>query len=115
MTVCSPIPQIYEQYDEEEIGALDHEDISGHIPADSILLSSVLDEFEKNQTKPYVSVNAIRGHCSDSMWWASVSSNGELHDVMAIQVTPCFYLIIICNVSINHNNVHYLDSFLSEF
>ncbi|XP_077991122.1 protein LTV1 homolog isoform X2 [Glandiceps talaboti] len=41
--------KIYEQYDDDEIGALDHEEVAGNIQPDSDLLSAVLSEFEKKQ------------------------------------------------------------------
>jgi len=41
--------KLYEQYDDDEIGALDHEDLGGNIQPDSDLLSAVLNEFEKKQ------------------------------------------------------------------
>ena len=43
--------QLYEQYDEEEIGALDHEDIGGCLPENSKVLNNLLDEFEEQQTQ----------------------------------------------------------------
>lgn len=43
--------QLFEEYDESEIGALDHEDIDGRVEPSSQILDSVLDEFEKEQAK----------------------------------------------------------------
>lgn len=43
--------KLYEQYDEEEIGALDQEDIGGNVTQQSKLLDSVMEEFEKEQEK----------------------------------------------------------------
>ena len=41
------ILQMYEQYDDEEIGALDEDDIAGCVPQNSDLLNNALDEFEE--------------------------------------------------------------------
>ncbi|XP_071116725.1 protein LTV1 homolog [Haliotis cracherodii] len=43
--------KLFEEYDESEIGALDHEDIDGRVEPSSQILDSVLDEFEKEQAK----------------------------------------------------------------
>ncbi|XP_046553943.1 protein LTV1 homolog [Haliotis rubra] len=47
--------KLFEAYDESEIGALDHEDIDGRVEPSSQILDSVLDEFEKEQTKVQLS------------------------------------------------------------
>ena len=41
--------QLYEQYDDDEIGALDNEDIEGRVDANSELLNNVMEDFEKQQ------------------------------------------------------------------
>ena len=44
--------QLYEEYDDEEIGALDHDDISGCVQQGSHLLNTALEDFEKSQNTP---------------------------------------------------------------
>ena len=39
--------QLYEQYDDDDIGALDQEDIAGCVSTSSKLLDSVVEEFEE--------------------------------------------------------------------
>ncbi|XP_070555780.1 LOW QUALITY PROTEIN: protein LTV1 homolog [Ptychodera flava] len=46
--------KVYEQYDDDEIGALDHEELAGNIHTDSDLLQSVLSEFERQQKEKVV-------------------------------------------------------------
>lgn len=41
--------QLMEEYDEDEIGALDHEDLTGTIEPDSVRLNALADEFLKSQ------------------------------------------------------------------
>jgi protein LTV1 len=41
--------QFYEQYNDDEIGALDHEDIGGCVKSDSQVLTQAMEEFEKQQ------------------------------------------------------------------
>lgn len=41
--------KLYEQYDDSEIGALDHEDIDGNLQQGSHMLDTILEEFEKQQ------------------------------------------------------------------
>lgn len=43
--------KIYEEYDDMEMGALDHDDIEGFVPDNSEILSQVLSEFEESQKK----------------------------------------------------------------
>ncbi|XP_071965271.1 protein LTV1 homolog [Antedon mediterranea] len=43
--------QIFEQYNDMEIGALDHDEMEGHITTDSAILNQVLSEFEKSRKK----------------------------------------------------------------
>ena len=38
--------QLYEQYDDEEIGALDQDEIAGYVPPESEVLQQALQEFE---------------------------------------------------------------------
>ena len=40
---------MFEQYDDMEIGALDHDEIEGHIPEQGGVLEQVLEEFEETQ------------------------------------------------------------------
>lgn len=42
-------PKLYEQYDDTEIGALDHEDLEGGVDQGSDLLNTILDQFEEQQ------------------------------------------------------------------
>ena len=42
---------MYEQYDDEEIGALDEDDIAGCVPQNSDLLNNALDEFEEQMKR----------------------------------------------------------------
>lgn len=41
--------KLYEQYDDDEIGTLDHEEICGYIQPNSTILTQLAEEFEKNQ------------------------------------------------------------------
>ncbi|XP_064605794.1 protein LTV1 homolog [Liolophura sinensis] len=41
--------KLYEQYDDTEIGALDHEDLEGGVDQGSHLLNTILDQFEDQQ------------------------------------------------------------------
>ena len=41
--------QLYEQYDDSEIGALDHEDIDGCVQQGSHMLDTILEDFESKQ------------------------------------------------------------------
>jgi len=45
---------LYAEYDEEEIGALDHEEIDGKVSTDGPLMDFLLKQFEKQQVKVYV-------------------------------------------------------------
>ena len=44
--------QLYQQYDDEDIGALDQDDIAGHVQSESQVLQNVLQEFEMQQDIP---------------------------------------------------------------
>lgn len=48
------VSQLYAEYDEEEIGALDHEEIDGKVSTDGPLMDFLLKQFEKQQVKVYV-------------------------------------------------------------
>ena len=39
--------QIYEEYEDMEIGALDQDEIEGYVNDESLVLKQVLDEFEE--------------------------------------------------------------------
>lgn len=41
--------QLYEEYDDTEIGALDQDEIEGSLQQGSTMLNSLIDEFEKEQ------------------------------------------------------------------
>lgn len=41
--------KFYEQFDDTEIGSLDHEDIEGAVDQNSYMLNTILEEFEKEQ------------------------------------------------------------------
>lgn len=43
--------KVYEEYDDDEIGALDQEDIGGFVSQDSELLNNCLEEFEQKQMR----------------------------------------------------------------
>ncbi len=63
--VAPRCPQIYEQYDDEEIGALDQDEIRGFAGADSQLLNNALEEFEQQMKQ--VCVSSFGGN-SDVFW-----------------------------------------------
>ena len=44
--------QLYEEYQDYEIGALDHEEIDGTIQQGNKVLDAALEEFEQEQSKP---------------------------------------------------------------
>ena len=44
--------QVFEQYEDEEIGALDHEEIEGALSEKNDLMEDILQEFEETQKKP---------------------------------------------------------------
>ncbi|XP_006822649.1 protein LTV1 homolog isoform X2 [Saccoglossus kowalevskii] len=46
--------KLYEEYEDDEIGALDHEELAGRIQPDSDILNAVLGEFEKHQKQSKV-------------------------------------------------------------
>ena len=48
-TCLISVLQFYEQYDEDEIGALDNQDIGGVIKSDNLILTQAMEEFEKQQ------------------------------------------------------------------
>ncbi|KAK2141617.1 hypothetical protein LSH36_1068g00008 [Paralvinella palmiformis] len=54
--------KLYEQYDDEEIGALDHEEISGCVKPDSQILANVIEEFEKQQQPRKLKDMVEKGH-----------------------------------------------------
>lgn len=41
--------QLYEEYDDSEIGALDQDEIEGSLAQGSTVLNSLIDEFEEKQ------------------------------------------------------------------
>lgn len=41
--------QLYEQYEDTEIGALDNEDVDGYVGQGSHMLDTILEDFEKQQ------------------------------------------------------------------
>lgn len=41
--------QLYEQYEDTEIGALDNEDVDGFVGQGSHMLDTILEDFEKQQ------------------------------------------------------------------
>ena len=45
--VC--VPQMYEEYDDNEIGALDEDEIEGAVDNSKELLNSVLEEYERDK------------------------------------------------------------------
>ena len=45
------IIQLYAEYDEDNIGALDHEEIMGSVQQGSELLNNILEDFEKTNKK----------------------------------------------------------------
>jgi len=70
--------KIYEQYDEEQIGGLDMEDIDGFRAASDLVLESALAEFEKNTTKIfYTSENTKRRKPKLGVVDEENESNGE--------------------------------------
>jgi len=42
--------QLFEGYDDSEIGALDSEDIDGSLQQGSTVLNAIMDEFDRKQT-----------------------------------------------------------------
>jgi len=46
LLVMCVLLQLYEQYDDEEIGALDQDEIAGYVPPESEVLQQALQEFE---------------------------------------------------------------------
>lgn len=51
--------QLYDDYDENEIGALDCEEIEGFVPETSDILLQYAKEFERDQRKEQMDNNAI--------------------------------------------------------
>lgn len=51
MFCCCFFLQMYAAYDENEIGALDCEEIEGHVPENSEVLLQCVEEFEKSKMK----------------------------------------------------------------
>jgi len=49
LVACWLYLQLYEGYDDSEIGALDQDDIEGCLQHGSTVLNSLIDEFEKTQ------------------------------------------------------------------
>ena len=43
--------QLYAEYDDDEIGALDHEDIDGKVSTTGPMMEYLLDKFQQQQVK----------------------------------------------------------------
>ena len=41
--------KIYEEYDDLEIGALDHDEIEGYVPEQSAVLTQAINEYEEKE------------------------------------------------------------------
>ncbi|CAH1775437.1 unnamed protein product [Owenia fusiformis] len=57
--------KLYEEYDETEIGALDHEEIDGHLQQNSDLLNLAMNEFEKQQDQILLKDVIVKGNPDD--------------------------------------------------
>lgn len=56
---------MYADYDENEIGALDCEEIEGHVPESSDILLQYADEFEKSQKKEHLDKEVLKAKISE--------------------------------------------------
>ncbi|KAI0225497.1 hypothetical protein LSAT2_023743 [Lamellibrachia satsuma] len=75
---------LYEQYDDEEIGALDQDEIAGHVQPESEVLQQALNEFEKLQQLP--KLNDVIQKAEDmEVGSGSSDSETELENVMVEQ------------------------------
>lgn len=53
MVFCLFVFQFYEQYDDDEIGALDNAELEGSIQVDSNRLEEVLNDYYKKKAEKY--------------------------------------------------------------
>ncbi|XP_031553215.1 protein LTV1 homolog [Actinia tenebrosa] len=78
--------KVMEEYDEDEIGALDHEEMAGNVNPDSELLNSLVDDYEKKVPK----VRFADMECDDKAVRHEAESSDEEsgNEVVKIDVTP---------------------------
>ncbi|XP_022091362.1 protein LTV1 homolog isoform X2 [Acanthaster planci] len=81
--------KFYEQYDDMEIGALDHDEIDGHreVTADSAIMKQVLDEYEARQQKSFLGDIRNVGKVEDGNRLQVDASDDEDEDDNLVKMT----------------------------
>ncbi|EDO32030.1 predicted protein, partial [Nematostella vectensis] len=71
--------KVMEEYDEDEIGALDHEEVLGTVDtnADSHIINAITEEFEQTRTKVHFSGLPLEGKGNGSKSNRTEQSSGE--------------------------------------
>ncbi|XP_064649507.1 protein LTV1 homolog [Lineus longissimus] len=77
--------KVYEQYDDDEIGALDHEEIDGNIQPESKILTSLMEEFEQGQQRPTLK-DMVEN--AEDIEVEEEDSDGLEHDLVKMVVQP---------------------------
>ncbi|XP_067120677.1 protein LTV1 homolog [Centruroides vittatus] len=76
--------KLYEQYDDDEIGTLDHEEICGYIQPDSKILTQLAEEYEKKKKKS--TLKDIREELSsDEKNYAVEESSSETEEIIKVK------------------------------
>ncbi|KAK3612684.1 hypothetical protein CHS0354_042210 [Potamilus streckersoni] len=78
--------KLYEEYDESEIGALDHEEIDGNLQQGSQMLDHILDEFEQQQQEVKLKDVLEVGVGEQEMKVASDKSEDDETDTEMIEI-----------------------------
>lgn len=69
---------MYEGYDENEIGALDCEEIEGHVPESSDILLQYADEFKKDQSREMLEKDLLSNKIKESLVDQETESEEEM-------------------------------------
>lgn len=69
---------MYEGYDENEIGALDCEEIEGHVPESSDILLQYADEFKKDQSREILEKDLLSNKIKESLVDQETESEEEM-------------------------------------
>lgn len=77
------LAQMYADYDENEIGPLDCEEIEGHVPESSDILLQYAQEFEKSQQREKLDKEAIMTKISEVL-----DSDSECEEEMVYMPVP---------------------------
>lgn len=74
--------QMYEGYDENEIGALDCEEIEGYVPESADILLQFADEFKKQQAREHLEKDVLGNKIKESLIDEETGSEEEMENVV---------------------------------